>query len=282
MNAIWRIFKRRPIRLVGLLLLLFFVFLAIFGRIAYSHAPAVHPNNIYAPPSWQHPLGTDYAGRDIWILIVRGAQNVLYVAVMAAVFTIVIGTTVGLAAGYLGKVVDNILMRITDMFLTVPTITLQIILAVTIGLSNYVIMAAVLSLASWGGLARAIRSMVLSVRERSYVEVARGLGLSRWYILRRDILPNLMPYIVVHLMLALTGAVYGEVGLFFLGVVPFKADNWGVMLSFATGDSGAMYSTQSLMFLVSPILAIVLLQTGIVLSADAVNEIVDPRLRTAL
>ncbi len=282
MTTVWRIFTKRKMRLVGLFLLLMFTGMALFGPLIYPQAPAVHPNELYLPPSWNHLLGTDYAGRNILPQIVLGARNVLYVAVMAAVFTVVLGTLVGLAAGYLGPVVDAVLMRITDMFLTIPSIALILILAVTIGMSNYFVMAGILSFASWGGMARAIRSMVLSVRERSFVEVSQGLGMSRWYVIVKEILPNLLPYIVVHLMLALTGAVYGEVGLFFLGVVPFKADNWGVMLNFATGGSGAMYSTQSLMFLASPILAIVLLQTGIVLCTDAVNELVDPRLRNSL
>lgn len=280
MRLAWRIFRRRTARVVGLVLLLFFVAMALFGPMVYPHMPVANSNAIYLPPSWAHPLGTDYAGRDIWQQIVLGARNVLYVAVMAAIFTIVLGTVIGLAAGYLGAFVDALLMRITDLFLTIPAVTLQLILAVTIGMSNYVVMAALLSFASWGGLARAIRSMVLSVRERSFVEVSRGLGMPSWYIVLKEIFPNLLPYVIVHLMLALTGAVYGETGLFFLGVVAFKADNWGAMLNFATGN-GAMYSTQSLLFVASPILAIVMLQTGIVLCTDAVNELVDPRLRSA-
>lgn len=282
MATVWKVFSKKKMRLVGVFLLLMFTIMAVFGPLFYPQAPAVHPNELYLPPSWAHLLGTDYAGRNILPQIVLGARNVLYVAVMAAIFTVVLGTLVGLAAGYLGSLVDTILMRITDMFLTIPSIALILILAVTIGMSNYFIMAGILSFASWGGMARAIRSMVLSVRERSFVEVSQGLGMSRWYVIVKEILPNLLPYIVVHLMLALTGAVYGEVGLFFLGVVPFKADNWGVMLNFATGGSGAMYSTRSLMFLAAPILAIVLLQTGIVLCTDAVNELVDPRLRNSL
>jgi peptide/nickel transport system permease protein len=150
---------------------------------------------------------------------------------------------------------------------------------VSLGMSNMIMLALLLSLTSWGGMARSIRSMVLSLRERSFIEISKGLGLGRWYILFHDVFPNMMPFVWTHLMLAITGAIYGEVGLFFLGVVPFKADNWGVMLNFATGGSGAMYSTQSIMFLASPIIAIVMVQTGIVLCVDAINEIADPRLR---
>jgi peptide/nickel transport system permease protein len=279
MTTVWKVFRRRPARMVGLFLLLLFIAMALFGPLVYPTAPVVHPNDIYAPPSWLYPLGTDYAGRSILPQIVLGAQSVLFVAVLAAIFTVVIGLVVGLAAGYLGPAVDAILMRITDMFLTIPSIVLVLVLAITIGMSNDFVMAGILSFASWGGMARAIRSMVLSIRERSFVEVSQGLGMPRWYTLFKEVLPNLLPYVVVHLMLALTAAVYGEVGLYFLGVVPFKADNWGVMLNYATGGSGAIYSSQSIMFLASPILAIVLLQTGIVLCTDAVNELVDPRLR---
>ncbi|GGH82616.1 peptide/nickel transport system permease protein [Pullulanibacillus pueri] len=281
MRLVWKVLKRRPSRLVGVAFLLLFTLMAIFGNLIYSHALNVDPNNIYAAPSWKHILGTDYAGRDVWEQIVRGSTNVLWVAALAACFTMALGTIIGLAAGYLGRVVDAILMRITDLFLTIPSVALLLILAVTLGMSNMVVLALLLSLTSWGGLARAIRSMVLSFRERSFVEVSRGLGLGRWHILLHDILPNLMPFVWTHLMLAITGAIYGEVGLFFLGVVPFKANNWGVMMNFATGSSGAMYSTQSFMFLAAPILAIVLLQTGIVLCVDAVNELADPRLRSS-
>lgn len=281
MKTALKVFRRRPSRVLGVGLLLFFFVLAVFGHVIYPHPTYPDANHIYAAPSWHHVLGTDYAGRDIWIEIVQGCYGVLSVAVLAAIFTIIIGGLIGLAAGYLGTLVDNVLMRITDLFITIPSFALLLILAVTIGVSNAIVMALLLSFTSWGGLARAIRAMVFTIRERSFVEVSRGMGIGRWHILFKDILPNLIPYLSINLMLSLTNAVYGSVGLFFLGVVPFKANNWGVMLNFAQGASGAMYSTQSLMFLLSPILAIVLLQTGIVLTADAVNEIVDPRLRAA-
>lgn len=281
MKTAVKVFTSRPGRIIGVVLLLLFLVMAVFGRVIYPHPSYPNANDIYAAPSLKHLLGTDYAGRDILNQIVRGADGVLSVAALAAVFTIVIGAVIGLAAGYLGNTVDTLLMRLTDLFITIPSFALLLILAVTIGVSNIVIMALLLSLTSWGGLARAIRAMVLTIRERSYIEVSRGLGMGKWHVLFKDILPNLIPYLVINLMLSLTNAVYGSVGLFFLGVVPFKADNWGVMLSFAQGASGAMYSTQSLMFLLSPILAIVLLQTGIILTADAINEIVDPRLRAA-
>jgi peptide/nickel transport system permease protein len=277
----WRTVTARPQRLVGVVLFLFFVVLAIVGPIVY-HTPQPNALNIYAGPSLADPLGTDYAGRSIWIEIVLGARDVLQVAVYAALFTVLLGTIIGVAAGYLGGPVDIVLMRITDVFLTIPSVALLIVLASVIGVGNALIMGAVLSLTVWGGLARAIRSMVLSLRERPFIEASRGLTLSGWRIMLHDIFPNLAPYVAIHVMLAMTSAIYAEVGLFFLGIAPFTASNWGVMLNLATGQSGAMYSTQSILFVAAPILAIVLLQTSIILCIDAVNELVDPRLRTQI
>lgn len=281
LRQLWFIFGSRPQRLIGVVLFLGFITMAVIGPILYR-APSPNALQIYAPPSWANPLGTDYAGRSIWVEIVLGTRNVLQVAVYAACFTVGIGTIIGLAAGFLGGVVDTVLMRVTDVFLTIPSIALLIVLASVIGVGNALIMGAVLSLTTWGGLARAIRSMVLSLRERAFIEASRGLTLTGGRIMVHDVLPNLLPYVAIHIMLAMTAAVYGEVGLFFLGIAPFQAANWGVMLNLATGQAGAMYSTQSIFFLAAPILAIVLLQTSIILCIDAVNEIVDPRLRTQI
>jgi peptide/nickel transport system permease protein len=281
LQMLWRVLTARPQRLVGVVLFGFFIVLAIVGPMVY-HPPAPNALQIYAAPSWANPLGTDYAGRSIWVEIALGAQNVLLVAVYAAFFTVLLGTVVGIAAGFLGGFVDVVLMRITDVFLTIPSVALLIVLASVIGVGNALIMGAVLSLTTWGGLARAIRSMVLSLRERPFIEASRGLTLSGWRIMLHDVFPNLLPYVAIHIMLAMTSAVYGEVGLFYLGIAPFNSANWGVMLNLATGQAGAMYSTQSIMYLAAPILSIVLLQTSIILCIDAVNEIVDPRLRTQI
>lgn len=280
-RGVVRVFTNRPQRLLGVILLVFFLLLAIFGSVIYPITPQSNPNLVYAGPSLQNLLGTDYAGRSIWVEIVLGARNVIEVAIYAAIFTVAIGAIVGLVAGFIGRWVDVLLMRVTDVFLTIPSIALLLVLASVLGVGNSLGMGFVLSLTAWGGLARSIRSMVLSLRERAFIEASRGLTLSGPHIMLHDILPNLLPYIAINVMLAMTNAIYGEVGLFFLGLAPFKSSNWGVMLNFATGQSGAMYSTQSIFYVAAPIFAIVLLQSSIILCVDAVNEMVDPRLRTA-
>jgi peptide/nickel transport system permease protein len=226
-------------------------------------------------------LGTDYAGRDVLTLIIIGTRPILEVAVMAAVMVVVVGGLVGLIAGYRGGTVDAVLMRVTDVFLTVPSLPLLILIASIAVLTNPLLIALLLSVTAWGGLARAIRSQVLSYREREYIEAARSLNLGTYHIVMREITPNLMPYIIMNLMLSVTGAIFAEVGLFYLGVLPFNSDNWGVMLNLAYTQSGAIYSSQAILYLISPMAAILILQLGIIMILRFVEEVFNPRLRVS-
>lgn len=280
-GELWRVLRRHPQNLIGLGILLLYLFMAVVGPLLYPSLLPQNPSQIYLPPSLAHPLGTDYAGRDVLALVVTGTRPILEVAVMAAIFVVGLGGTVGLLAGFSGGWLDTVLMRITDLFLTVPSLPLLILIASIAVLTNPLLIAALLSVTAWGGLARAIRSQVLSYREREYVEAARSLNLGTYHIIVREITPNLMPYIIMNLMLSVTGAIYAEVGLFYLGVLPFKSDNWGVMLNLAYTQGGAMYSARSLLYLISPMAAILILQLGIVMILRFLEEIFNPRLRVS-
>lgn len=280
-RELWKVLRRHPQNLVGLGILVLYLFMAVVGPGLYPRILPPNPAEVYMPPSWLHPLGTDYAGRDVLGLIVLGTRPILEVAGLAAVFVVVAGGVVGLLAGFLGGFVDAALMRTTDLFLTVPSLPLLILIASITVLTNPLLIAAVLAVTAWGGLARAIRSQVLSYREREYVEAARSLNLGTVHIVLREITPNLMPYIVMNLMLSVTGAIYTEVGLFYLGVLPFKSDNWGVMLNLAYTQSGAIYSSRSILYLISPMAAVLILQLGIVMILRFLEEIFNPRLRVS-
>jgi len=279
LRELWRVLRRHPQNLVGLGILLLYLFMAVIGPMLYPAILAPNPSRIYMPPSWTDPLGTDYAGRSVLALVVIGTRPILEVAVMAALFVVVLGGLVGLLAGFLGGVLDMVLMRVTDVFLTVPSLPLLILIASIAVLTNPLLIAALLSVTAWGGLARAIRSQVLSYREREYIEAARSLNLGTYHIVVREITPNLMPYIIMNLMLSVTGAIYAEVGLFYLGVLPFKSNNWGVMLNLAYTQGGAMYSSRSILYLISPMAAILILQLGIVMILRFLEEVFNPRLR---
>lgn len=279
MKILWQTLKRRPSYMVGALILVFFALMAVVGPLLYPHGIPSNPNQLYAPPSWQHPLGTDYAGRGVLAQIVVGSRYVLEVAALAALFTMVVGVLLGLLAGYLGGIVDIVLMRVTDFILTVPSFPLLIIIASLVSISGPVPMALLLTLNSWGGMARAIRSQVLSLKNQDYIEAARSLELGSAHVAFREILPLMMPYILMHLILAVTSAVYGEVGLFFLGIVPIQSTNWGVMLNFAYSEAGAIYTRSSVFYLMAPLVAIILLQLGAVNFSNALDEVFNPQLR---
>ncbi|MCL6443655.1 MAG: ABC transporter permease [Alicyclobacillus sp.] len=280
-SELWDVLRRHPASIVGLAILLIYFVFAVIGPMLYPPILTPDPMAIYLGPSWQHPLGTDYAGRDVLALIIIGTRAVIEVAVIAALFTVVIGGLVGLMSGLFGGWIDALLMRITDVFLTVPGFPLLVLIAALTTLSNPLLIAALLSFTSWGGLARAVRSQVLSYREREYVEAAKSLRLGSRHIAFREIMPNLMPYVIMNLMLGITGAIYAEVGLFYLGVLPFNSNNWGVMLNLAYTTSGAIYSSKSVLYLLSPMGAILLLQLGIILVLRFAEEIFNPRLRAS-
>ncbi|WP_020375685.1 ABC transporter permease [Sulfobacillus thermosulfidooxidans] len=277
----WKIIVKKPGRLVGLAIIVLFTLMAIVGPYLYPKNLPINPNAIYAPISWKYPLGTDFEGTSNLALIVTGARYVLFAAFMAAIFTVVFGTVLGLVSGYFLGWSDSIIMRITDFILTIPGFPLLVVLSTVWNFGQPIAMGFVLGITGWGGLARAVRSQTLSLRERGFIEAARTLGLSPMHILFKEILPNVGSYIAMNLLLAITGSIYAEVGLFFLGVVPFQVNNWGVMLNLAVFSAGAMSSTQALPYLLSPLIALLVLTLGVVLFLDAVDELFNPRLKEA-
>ncbi|MBW8806116.1 MAG: ABC transporter permease [Catenulisporales bacterium] len=269
---------RKPGRVVGLAIIVLFALMAVAGPWLYGRLE-IDPDAVYAPPSAKHWLGTDFAGSDVLQEIIVGARYVLGTAALAALITAVLGTGIGLVAGYRRGFTDSVLMRITDFILTIPAFPLLIVLSTVWDFSSPWLMGLVLGGTGWGGMARAVRSQALSLRERGFLEAARGLGLSTRHIIVKELLPNIAPYVAMHLLLSTIAFVTAEVGLFFLGVVPFSTTNWGVMLNQAVFSGGALESPDALFYLLAPLSCIVLLTLGIVLFLDAVDELFNPRLR---
>lgn len=277
----WGILTKKPGRLIGLGIVVLFFLMATVGPLLYPANIPMNPTLVYAAPSWAHPLGTDFEGSDVVALLVTGSRYVLESAFLAALFTVGFGTLFGLVAGYSRGFADSAIMRVTDFILTLPGFPLLVVLSTLWDFGSPLAMGFVLGITGWGGIARAVRSQTLSVRERGFIESARALGVSDWRIIWREIFPNVAPYIAMNFLVGVTGSIYAEVGLFFLGVVPFSVNNWGVMLNLAFFQAGAMYTTRSLLYLISPIACILLLTLGVVLLLDAVDEILNPRLREA-
>lgn len=255
-----------------------FVFMAIFGPMITSSSKRTDLSMIYKPPSREHILGTDYAGHDNFSQIVRGTRSVMLVGALAACMSTAIAVTLGALSALLGGRFDASVLLITDVVLTIPYIVLLGILATFLKLDSAVFLAFIIAAVAWPTLLRAVRAQVLSLKEREYVEAARVLDLGTPHILFREVLPNMTSYIVINFVVAMTSAIYGQIILYFFGLVPLTGDNWGLMIQIAY-YKGAMFFKDSLWYIMSPIAAISLLQLSLVMISRSLEEIFNPRLR---
>ena len=262
----------------GLLLFLFFVLMAIFGPMLTASTSPADVQNIYGGPSWDHPFGTDYAGRDVMVQVIRGGRSILLVGAIAALISTAIAVTFGALAAYVGGWVDSAILGLTDIVLTIPYIILLGVLAAFVTLSSPYLLALIIAVVAWPTLLRAVRAQVLSLKEREYVEAARMLDLGTPHILFREILPNMANYILINFVIAMTSAVYGQIILYFLGLVPLTGDNWGLMINLAY-TRGALFFRDSLWYIMAPITAISLLQLSLVMISRSLEGIFNPRLR---
>jgi peptide/nickel transport system permease protein len=169
-------------------------------------------------------------------------------------------------------------MGITDVILTVPHFPLLAVLAAFIQLDSLTFLGMLLGLLSWPALLRAVRAQALSLKERDFVEAARALDLGTRHILFREMVPNMMTYIIISFTLALTGAIYTQVGLVLLGLVPISSSNWGVMISLAW-TRGAIFFQNSVWYIMMPVAAIVILQLAIITMTRSLEAVFNPRLR---
>jgi peptide/nickel transport system permease protein len=254
------------------------VLLSYVGPYFWPLERGAHLGSIYEPPSAQHWLGTDDQGQDVWAQIVNGGRDVIYVSVIAALVSTFIAVTFGTLAGFAGGWIDNLITGITDIFLTIPRLILLAVLATFITLTNVTFLGVLLGALAWPTLLRAVRAQTLSLKERDFIEAARALDLGTPHILFREMVPNMMAYIVISFTLGMTSAIYDQVALIFLGLVPFSASNWSVMISWGW-NHGALFFKNSVWYIMAPVVAIALLQLAIITMARSLEMVFNPRLR---
>jgi len=229
--------------------------------------------------SLKYPLGTTQSGVDLLALIIDSTPFILLMVLAGGVWATSLAVFVGTVSGYKGGRVDTVITSISDFFMAIPGLPLVIVLAITLSPENPLLLGVVLTINYWAGLGRSIRSQVLSIREESYVEASRTMGTGTLRIIRKDVLPNIMPYVMVNFVLAARYTIFASVGLYFIGVLPYSGQNWGVTLNNAYSQGG-LFTWGAFHWLLVPIVAIVGLAFGLILLSQGMDRIFNPRVRT--
>lgn len=264
---------RNPSLVIGAAIVLVLIGLALLAPVLATHGvDKPDMRNRFSYPTAEHWLGTDNLGRDLWSRLIYGARISLSIGIISVTIAALIGTTVGLAAGYFGGWVDMLLMRITDVFLGFPAVVLTLAIVAVLGPGILNISAAIIAV-TWTEYARVVRSTTLVLREQNYVQAARALGASSSRILFREILPNTLGPIVVLASLGLGTAVIIESAMSFLGFgLPPPTPTWGWTLSYGT----RFIRDEPWLSIISGA-TIMVTVLGFNLLGDGLRDILDPR-----
>jgi peptide/nickel transport system permease protein len=269
----WRRFVTHPLGLVGLAVIGLLVVAAAAAPWLTSYDPAAQDMiGRLQPPSLEHWLGTDEFGRDIFSRIVYGARTTLYIILLVTVLVAPIGLLIGACAGYLGGWIDEVLMRVTDIFLSFPGLVLALGFAAALGpgITNAII---AISLTAWPPMARLARAEALSLRKSDFIAAVRLQGATSARIIVRHILPMCLPSVIVRITLNMAGVILTAAGLGFLGLgaQPPLAE-WGAMVS-----SGREFMLDSPWVVAAPGIAIAVVSLAFNLTGDALRDVLDPR-----
>lgn len=274
---VWRRLKRNKMAIVGLVILVALLLLAIFADVIADYDNVVIKQNLahrLQGPSAAHWLGTDEFGRDIFARLVHGTRVSLKVGIVAVGISIVIGGILGAIAGYYGGKLDNIIMRIMDIFLAVPSILLAIAIVSALGPSIINLMLAI-SISSVPSYARIVRASVLSIRDQEFIEAAKAIGASNTRIIFRHIIPNSLAPVIVQATLGVASAILSTAGLSFIGLgIQPPAPEWGSMLS-----GGRQYLRYAWWVTTFPGVAIMITILSLNLLGDGLRDALDPRLK---
>ncbi len=276
LKTVWRIVKTQPRAAIGLIIVVFFVVVALTAPWLAPYGVTEKVGPVFEPPSADHPLGLDDAGVDMLSLMMWGARVSLVVGFAAALVAMLIGGTIGLLSGYFGGRTDTVLMRMTDYFLVIPDIPLMLVAAAIWGrsLSNIIIIIGVIY---WTTTARLIRSQVISLRERVYVKRATAVGAGHGRILFRHILPQVTPLIVANTVLTVAIAIFAETAIAFLGLGDPTLTSWGKLIENAFSHNAI--TVDAWWAIVPPGIAVALVILGCTMVGQAIEDTLNPRLR---
>ena len=298
----WRQFRRNKLAMAGMCYLIFLAFVAVLAPMISPHNPVqsdlrtagkyrqaawIETDNAKTTGDWSYPLGTDGNGRDVFSRLVYGTRISLVVGFIPMAVIMLIGIPVGLASGFLGGTLDNILMRVTDIVYAFPALLFFIIMQISLGdtdigrlLNGLVLLFVTLSIINWTGVARLVRGDTLALKEKEFVEAARASGASSWRQISRHILPNALGSIIVAGAFIVPGAIIAEAVLTYLGIglrpdvsldAPFPT-SWGQMI-----QAGQTAYRNQPWLLIAPSVAVALITLSFTFVGDGLRDALDPR-----
>ena len=292
-KKLWRTFRSNRLGFGGFVVLVVILGVAVFApvlatvddpNLVRNHESTREGWDNPAPPTldpspftgYVHPLGTDSIGRDVYSMLLYGSRASLMVGFAATLISIAVGVTIGLTSGYYGKLSDEILMRFTDYFLVLPWFPLVIVIMTVLG-PKFEFVILTIGITSWPSTARIVRSQVLTVKERTFIERARAIGAGDLYIIRKHVFPNVLPLVFANTVLLISTAIFTEAFLDFFGLGDPTVISWGIMLEAAYENdafgSGAWWWT------LPPSLAIIIIVLSFSLVGYTLDDIFNPRLR---
>jgi len=231
-----------------------------------------------APPSWKHPLGTDPLGRDVLSQLLYSTRSEFVLGITAALVTVTIATFVGAVAAYYGRVVDAFFMRLADLMIALPAISLLIVLSALFPLNLFYLALIIGVLSGFGGTAIILKSQALSIKVKPFIEAARVAGGGHFHIIFVHIIPHLLPLALLYMMFTVTSAIFAEAVLSFLGLLDLRM-SWGIMIHTANTGGYLLGGTRYWWLIVPAGASITLLCSAFYLAGRALDEVVNPRLR---
>ncbi len=277
LTGFWNRYRRNKMGMIGLVLIAFFLVLAIAAHQISPWDPyKMNTGPPFAPPSSEHPLGTNDMGQDLFSQLIHGARISLMVGFVAASVNVAIGTVMGLVSGYFGGKLDEFLMRLIDIMIIIPGIPIMVLIAAYLGPSIWNIIF-ILVIFGWTSIARVIRSQVLMIKEYPYIEASKAAGAGSLRIIFDHIMPNVVSLILPQAVLSVVGAILGEAGLSFLGLGDPTHVSWGMLLYYA--QAYGAFLRNAWWWIIPPGLCITLVGLGFTFVGYALSDIFNPRLR---
>jgi len=271
--VVWRKLRKSTLAIAGLFIVVFMSAVALLAPVIapYGLLPSGSP---VEPPSMEHVFGTDVTGRDMLSLVMYGARISVYVGIAAVLIELVIGIGIGMIAGYFGGIIDEILMRITDVFFSLPILMMLLVAVSMFEVRSINTIILVMGVLEWPFMARVVRSGYLSLREETYVEAAKSMGASSWRIMLRHILPNILSVIIVLATMDIPWFILYEATLTFLGFGDPMSSSWGILL-----ENGFPHMRTSWWVITFPGLALLITSLGFNLLGDGLRDALDIKVR---